>query len=99
MFYQQYGEQGFTPISVVVQGGQGEPAVPADAQSWATALGLTFPVLADPVGDFYSTWDPDEVLPVAYIIDKNGVVLWGEAGGAGGLEEIESQIKMALAAE
>ena len=99
VFFQEYGAQGFTPISVVVQNGAGAPAGPEDAETWATELGLTFPVLADPVGEFYATWDPDEVLPVAYIIDEKGVVLWGEAGGAGGLEEMEDQIKDALGIE
>lgn len=36
------------------------------------------------------------VLPMAYIIDKNGIIIWSEAGGAGGLEEIENQVLMLL---
>jgi len=31
------------------------------------------------------------VLPVAYIIDTDGVVAWAEAGGSGGLEEMEER--------
>jgi len=49
-------------------------------------------VLADVDGDFYPLWDPDGVLPVAYVIDQDGVVAWSEAGGAGGLDEMEAQV-------
>lgn len=87
------------PISVVVQNGSGGPPTTSDAALWAEQMELTFPVLSDPTGSFYATWDPDGVLPVAYIIDREGVVAWGEAGGAGGLEEIEAQIKALLEAK
>jgi peroxiredoxin len=59
-------------------------------------LELTFPVLSDPTGVFYETWDPDGVLPVSYIIDQQGMVAWAKAGGAGGLEEIEAQVSTLL---
>jgi hypothetical protein len=60
---------------------------------------LTFPVLADVDGEFYPLWDPDGVLPVAYIVDRDGVVAWAEAGGSGGLTEIEEQVVAILGAE
>lgn len=49
-------------------------------------------MLADVDGEFYPLWDPEGVLPVAYIVDRDGVVAWAEAGGSGGLTEIEEQV-------
>ena len=63
-----------------------------DAALWAEGLGLTFPVLADADGEFYPVWDPQGILPMAYIIDQDGVVTWSEAGGAGGLAEMEEEV-------
>lgn len=83
-------------ISVVVQNGSGGPPTTSDAAQWAEQMELSFPVLSDPTGAFYATWDPAGVLPVSYILDRDGVVVWGEAGGAGGLEEIEAQITALL---
>lgn len=86
-------------MSVVVQSASGGPATSDDAALWAEHLELTFPVLADPTGEFFETWDPAGVLPMAYIIDQEGVVAWAEAGGAGGLEEIEVQVTALLSRE
>lgn len=63
-----------------------------DAALWAEGLGLTYPVLADTKGTFFPTWDPDGVLPMAYIIDADGVIARAEAGGAGGLDQIEATV-------
>lgn len=63
-----------------------------DAALWADGLGLTFPVLADVNGEFYPVWDPEGVLPVTYIIDQDGVVVWAEIGGAGGLDDMEDLV-------
>ena len=46
--------------------------------------------------EFYAEWDPRNVLPMAYIIDADGVVAWQEAGGAGGLAEMEEQVVLLL---
>jgi hypothetical protein len=97
--YQEYNPEGFIPISVVIQDSSGYPATAEDAALWADELELTFPVLADSTGSFNETWNPDLVLPMAYIIDKDGIVVWAEAGGAGGLEEIKNQILMLLDGE
>lgn len=59
-------------------------------------MGLNFTVLADTTGAFNDVWNPDLVLPMVYIIDSEGIVRWSEAGGAGGLEEIENQIILLL---
>ena len=99
MLYQEHKDAGFVPISVVAQNANGAPAAPSDAALWASELGLTFPVLADGVGDFYATWDPEEILPIAYVIDRQGRVAWGEAGGAGGLDAIAAAVENALANE
>ncbi len=85
------------PISVVVQDARGDLPKPEHARQWAEQLGLTYPVLADPEGTFYEVWNPLQVLPVAYVVDSEGVVAWAKAGGAGGLMEIEAQILRLLA--
>lgn len=90
--YQEHGDAGFLPVSVVAQDRTGQTPDVEDAALWADGLGLTFPVLADVDGEFYPVWDPDGVLPVTYIIDQDGVVVWAELGGSGGLDEMESLI-------
>lgn len=80
------------PISVVIQDGVGATPNVEDAELWASELGLTYPVLADVDGEFFPVWDPDVVLPMAYIIDADGVVAWAEAGGSGGLAEMEEEV-------
>ena len=82
---------------MIAQDANGQLPVPDDAALWADGLALTFPVLADVDGEFYPIWDPDGVLPVAYIIDPDGVVIWAEAGGAGGLDEIEAVLQSQFA--
>jgi len=77
---------------VLIHDAVGETPDTDDAALWADGLGLTYPVLADVDADFYPVWDPDEVLPVTYIIDREGIVRWAEAGGTGQLEEIEAFI-------
>ncbi len=79
-------------MSVVIQDGTGQLPDDDDAALWAEGLGLSFPVVADEDGSFQPVWDPDLVLPVAYVVDPDGVVAWGEVGGAGGLEEMEAQV-------
>lgn len=63
-----------------------------DAASWAQEMELTLPVLADTDGTFYDVWDPEGVLPVTYIVDPAGVVVFGEAQGTESLEALEAQI-------
>lgn len=85
------------PISVVVQGTTGAPSTAEDAALWVEYLELTFPVLADPTGEFFAAWDPEGFLPVIFIIDQTGVVVWAEAGGTGGLDEIQEMFLPLLA--
>lgn len=76
----------------MIQDGVGATPTVDDAGLWASELGLTYPVLADVDGTFFPVWDPDVVLPMAYIIDADGVVAWAEAGGSGGLDEMEAEV-------
>ena len=92
----EHGDRGFSPIGVVAQDQQGQPAQPEDAALWKEVLELTFPVLADTDGAFYAQWNEPNVLPMAYIIDAQGVVAWNEAGGASGLDEMEEQVLLLL---
>ena len=81
---------------MLAQDAGGQPPDSDDASLWADGLGLTFPVLADVDGEFYPIWDPMGVLPMAYIIDRDSVIVWAEAGGSGGLEEIRSEVEALL---
>ena len=96
--YAEYGADGFLPISVVGQDRRGLTPTQQDAELWATELELAFPVLADVDGTFWPVWNPREVLPMAYIIDRDGVLVWKEAGGAGGLGEMEAVVVETLTA-
>jgi hypothetical protein len=80
-------------VSVVVQNRAGELSKPVDAGTWARELGLSFPVLADPTGSFFSQWDSRELLPYVYIVDRRGVIVYAEAGGQGGLSSLEAELE------
>jgi len=69
-----------------------------DAELWASGLGLTYPVLADVDGEFFPEWDPDEILPMAYIIDQDGVITWKEPGSHS-VEAIEDEVLLLLEGE
>jgi hypothetical protein len=86
-------------MSVVVHDTFGDTATEVSAGQWAQQLELSFPVFADTTGAFFAEWDPEGVLPVAYIIDRDGIVVWTQAGGSSELEAIESQVSALLADE
>ena len=92
MLYQTYGDDGFAPLSVIVQDIAGETPTSDDAALWAEEMALSFPVLADSTGAFFPVWDPDGVLPITVIIDQDGVVVWYAPGGADELADIEETI-------
>jgi len=82
---------------VVVQDARGLAPDPEDADLWAEDLGLTYTVVADEGQAFFPAWDPEGILPVAYLIDEDGVVAWREFGGD--LDAIEEQVSALLDAE
>lgn len=94
--YEEYGDQGFEPVSVVGQDLQGGTPTQQDAVDWAEQLGLTFPVVADINGEVYPVWDPENVLPMTWLLDRGGVIAWENAGGVGDLSEIENQVQALL---
>lgn len=58
--------------------------------------------LASSAGSAPSThrrWTLRARSPWAYVLDRDGVVAWAEAGGSGGLAEIEEQVVSILGAE
>ncbi len=79
-------------MSVLGENANGNVPDVDDADLWASELGLTYPVLADTDGQFFPVWDPDGVLPMATIIDQDGIIVWMEAGGTSGLDEIEATV-------
>jgi len=87
------------PISVVGQDARGGTPDADDALEFAEELELSFPVLADAEGEFWPVWNPDSVLPMATILDADGVVIWSEAGGSSGIEEMAEIVVSLLAAE
>lgn len=93
--YQHHRDAGFEVISVVAQDASGRAPTIDDAALWADELGLTNIVLADVDETFFPEWDPLGILPVAYLLDRDGVVTWVEPG-TGGLEEMEAEVMRLL---
>ncbi|GEM_PF-2700048 len=80
-------------MSVVAQDLYGDPPTPEVADLWAEYLELTYPVLADTDGAFWDTWNPEGILPIAYVIDPEGVIVYAKAGGGPNeLTELEETI-------
>ena len=49
-------------------------------------------------GTFFETWDPLGILPISYVTDSTGMIVWTKAGGdAHSLEEIEAEVVALLA--
>jgi len=75
-FATRYADDGLVVIAVDVN--EDEAAV----SSFATEVGVTFPVGLDPDGTAQTAWRA-AVLPVHYWVDSTGVIRAGAAGGIG----------------
>ncbi len=80
----------------MAQNGQGGPPEASDAALWAEGLELVLPTVAATDPDFWDLWNPEGVLPVAYIIDQRGVITWRDAGDSGGLPTMQAKIETLL---
>ena len=78
----KYADRGLVAASIIVQNKAAEAATPADGVIWQTGLQLSLPVWVDTTGAFFSTYDPKSILPMAYIIDREGTVKWVKAGSS-----------------
>jgi thiol-disulfide isomerase/thioredoxin len=87
----RYADQGFEILGVADDVDAGKDAITKTAQK----LGVTYPILLSDgkVGDLYGGLD---YLPMSFYVNKNGVVV-EQTAGLGGKDEIEANIKKAIA--
>ncbi len=69
-FYQKYKDKGFVYILLVIQG---NPSL------WASAYGLTFPVLDDNSQTIYSLYRKISI-PLPHVLDRNGTIRYKQEG-------------------
>ena len=75
----------------------GTPTVEA-AATWKDGLGLTYTVLADVDGMFYSTYGNEQDVFVFYIIDRDGVITWRALREESDtLEQVQREVEALLA--
>ena len=81
-------------IDVLVEDLYGGRPTVEDAANWKAELGLTFPVLADTEGSFFSTYGSGRDVFVFYVIDRDGVISWKSTReGSDTLERIQDEIE------
>lgn len=84
-FYQVYKDRGLVVLTIITENNQGGNPDLADVQWWANQFGLTFPVLvaANRVGITYGI----PAYPTNYIIDRNMVIRYKQAGWGGSVHD------------
>ena len=55
-------------------------------------MDLSIVVLADDAGEFWPVWNPEGVLPVTYVVDRNGVVSWADYGDSSSFPELRDHV-------
>ena len=93
--YQSYRDQGLEIVSIVSEDVQGRAPTIEDAASWRESLALQYTVVADVDGDVSPDWDRGGVVPMSYVIDRDGVITWF-ANGRGTLEEFTREVELLL---
>ena len=84
--HQAYVDDGLVVLSVLIRRKDGGRPTTEDAVAWRTTLGLTYDTLVDEVGTFTAEWNPDERVPMAYVLGRDGAVLLKHTGG--GVDEV-----------
>lgn len=83
---------------MLVENSSGQPPESKEAASWKESLSLTYPVLADIDGEFFSTYGGGDEVFVFYLIDRDGVIVWQETReGPDTLQRIRDQVETLLA--
>ncbi|MBX2802940.1 MAG: TlpA family protein disulfide reductase [Myxococcales bacterium] len=95
--FQAYGDDGFEVFTFLAQDLFAGPATLQDAGDWVDATKATHPVVADTTGKVQWEWsrDPNNVvIPMTYIIDQDGVIIWFGAGDhhAPRMEEVVAEL-------
>jgi peroxiredoxin len=92
-FYETYGEQGFTVLSVNTDDARSSSQVKPLVKS----KGLTFPVLLDRETSVVALYNPAKTLPYAVLLDKEGSIAKVFQGYTPGEEvHVEEAVKQAL---
>ena len=75
--YEEVGDEGFQVLAVSIDRppGDHDPTNPVGGklEAFADSLGLTFPILHDPVGEIRVTYQTNGV-PESFLIDRTGVI-------------------------
>ena len=77
--YQQYRNQGFQILTVLIADENDDPCDQADLQRWANTYGLTFPVLNDADGSVWDTYG-EGYIPLNIILDQRLVIRYKDSG-------------------
>lgn len=95
-FYETYGEQGFTVLSINTDDARSSSRVKPLVKS----KGVTFPVLLDRETSVVAMYNPSKTLPFAVLLDREGRIAKVHSGYTPGDEtRIEEEIKTLLAGE
>jgi peroxiredoxin len=95
--YQEYADDDFVVIDVLIENSMGLPPTPNEAAAWKDSLSLTYPVLADTEGDFLPTYGEAKNPFVFYLIDRDGRIVWRRTReSADTLKRIREQLEALL---
>lgn len=78
--YQEYREQGFIIITVLIEDSQRNDADAEDCGTWADRYDLTFPVLYDVNNTVWNLYNEEGYIPLNLVIDKNFVIRYKQTG-------------------
>lgn len=78
--YQQYKNQGFIILTVLIEDATGGQPDAADCAYWADTYGLTFPVLYDVNYSVWYLFNTTNYIPLNLIIDRNMIIRYKDTG-------------------
>lgn len=86
--HQEHSKDGIIALSVLIRGEDGGLPDVEDAIEWREVLGLTLETLVDEDGQFTEIWNPDQQVPLGYVLDQQGQIILTERAGVSGVDEM-----------
>lgn len=77
--HETYADDGLTVVDILIEHDPGEPPTAETAALWAEELDLTYAVLYDAEQDFAARWNPLGTVPEAFVLDREGRVVWNRS--------------------